>query len=55
MIGGDLKVSFTQCVLFVSFTASDGHVKLTDFGLSEISHKITLKEILLSPKSHQAI
>ena len=35
--------------------ASDGHVKLTDFGLSEISHKITLKEILLSPKSHQAI
>ena len=28
----------------------DGHVKLTDFGLSEINHKITLAEILPTPK-----
>ena len=30
--------------------ASNGHVKLTDFGLSEINHKITLAEILPTPK-----
>jgi serine/threonine-protein kinase greatwall len=28
---------------------ANGHVKLTDFGLSEIDHKITLAEILPSP------
>lgn len=30
--------------------AANGHVKLTDFGLSEINHKITLAEILPTPK-----
>lgn len=30
--------------------SSTGHVKLTDFGLSEINHKITLAEILPTPK-----
>jgi serine/threonine protein kinase len=30
---------------------ADGHVKLTDFGLSEINHKITLAEILPTPKA----
>lgn len=30
--------------------SSNGHVKLTDFGLSEINHKITLAEILPTPK-----
>ncbi len=29
----------------------DGHVKLTDFGLSEINHKISLADILLTPKA----
>jgi serine/threonine-protein kinase greatwall len=28
----------------------NGHIKLTDFGLSEIDHKITLAEILPTPK-----
>lgn len=28
-----------------------GHVKLTDFGLSEINHKITLADILPTPKA----
>jgi serine/threonine-protein kinase greatwall len=30
----------------------NGHIKLTDFGLSEIDHKITLAEILPTPKPH---
>jgi len=30
--------------------SANGHVKLTDFGLSEINHKITLAEILPTPK-----
>ena len=30
--------------------SGDGHVKLTDFGLSEINHKITLADILPTPK-----
>jgi serine/threonine-protein kinase greatwall len=30
--------------------SADGHVKLTDFGLSEINHKITLAEILPTPR-----
>jgi serine/threonine protein kinase len=30
--------------------SADGHVKLTDFGLSEINHKITLADILPTPK-----
>lgn len=30
-----------------------GHVKLTDFGLSEINHRITLAEILPTPKAVQ--
>lgn len=29
----------------------NGHVKLTDFGLSEINHKITLADILPTPKA----
>jgi serine/threonine-protein kinase greatwall len=29
----------------------NGHVKLTDFGLSEINHKISLADILLTPKA----
>jgi serine/threonine protein kinase len=31
--------------------SAHGHVKLTDFGLSEINHKITLAEILPTPKA----
>lgn len=31
--------------------SANGHIKLTDFGLSEIDHKITLAEILPTPKS----
>jgi len=31
--------------------SSNGHVKLTDFGLSEINHKITLADILPTPKA----
>jgi serine/threonine-protein kinase greatwall len=31
--------------------SATGHVKLTDFGLSEINHKITLAEILPTPKA----
>ena len=30
--------------------SANGHVKLTDFGLSEIDHKITLADILPTPK-----
>lgn len=30
-----------------------GHVKLTDFGLSEINHRITLADILPTPKAVQ--
>lgn len=30
--------------------SASGHVKLTDFGLSEINHKITLADILPTPK-----
>jgi serine/threonine-protein kinase greatwall len=31
--------------------SSSGHVKLTDFGLSEINHKITIADILPTPKA----
>jgi hypothetical protein len=31
--------------------SGSGHVKLTDFGLSEINHKITLAELLPTPKA----
>ena len=34
--------------------AANGHIKLTDFGLSEIDHKITLAEILPTPKVKQS-
>ena len=31
--------------------SASGHVKLTDFGLSEINHKITIADILPTPKA----
>ena len=38
-------------ILFILlFSAAHGHIKLTDFGLSEIDHKITLAEILPTPR-----
>lgn len=33
--------------------SAHGHVKLTDFGLSEINHRITLADILPTPKAIQ--
>lgn len=33
--------------------SANGHVKLTDFGLSEINHKITIADILPTPKAIQ--
>lgn len=40
-------------IIFPQLLAANGHIKLTDFGLSEIDHKITLAEILPTPRVSQ--